>query len=275
MTARRPPSARIRMVVSDIDGTLVTPDKRLTPAALAAAEELRRAGIALCLVSSRGPVGMRPFLAPLRIDRPIAALNGGLICTAGGEIMSRHSLDPATTREAVEELLSREVEPWLFIDYAWLVRRDDTPLVRHEEEVVKTTPVVAPDLSRHYEGVGKIMGVSTDEARLRTVERELSVQLAGRANVHRSSECLVDVTHPLANKGHAARELAHLMDIDIHEVACIGDMNNDIPMLDVAGVAIAMGNAPAEVQGHAHFVTDTNTQDGWARAMERFVLPRA
>jgi hypothetical protein len=275
MTAKRPPSDRIRLVVSDIDGTLVPQDKRVTPDVLAAAQALRRAGIALCLVSSRGPVGMQPFLGPLGIDRPIAALNGGLICTPDGKIMSRHSLAPETTREAVEELLSREVDPWLFIDYEWLVRDGSTPQVRHEAEVVKTVPVVAPDLSRHYEGVGKIMGVSTDAARLRTVERELSVQLAGRANVHRSSEWLVDVTHPLANKGHAARELAALMGIDIHEVACIGDMNNDIPMLDVAGVAIAMGNAPAEVQKHAHFVTDANTHDGWARATERFVLPRA
>ena len=275
MTPPVTPAGGVRLVVSDIDGTLITPERRLTPAARQAADDVRKAGIKLSLVSSRAPRGMMQFVRELRIDTPIAGLNGGLICDPDGTIRERLSLDPETARTAVEFLIAHGVEPWLFIGHDWLVRRDDTPQVRHERDVVRTTPVRVDDFAGHYENVGKIMGVSTDPATLPDVERDLAGVLAGKASVHRSSPIYLDITHPQANKGYAAKELAKLLDIDIRNTACIGDMNNDIPMLKEAGVSIAMGNAPDNVKAHARFVTRPNTQDGWAFAMESFVLSRA
>ncbi|MFW7268121.1 HAD family hydrolase [Gluconacetobacter sp. Hr-1-5] len=269
------PSGRVRMVVSDIDGTLVTPDKRLTHGALDAAKALRAAGITLCLVSSRAPRGMEMFLGPLGIDTPYAGLNGGLVARPDGTILSRLSLAPETTREAVATLHEDDVSAWLFIGRDWLITDLHGPYVARERETVRTDPVVVPDFTGHYHDVGKIMGASTDFPRLAQVESRLAALLAGHASVHRSSEYYLDITHPQANKGYAAMELARLMGVDIGEVACIGDMNNDVPMLDEAGVAIAMGNAPDAVKTHAHFVTAANTADGWAKAMQDYVLPRA
>jgi Cof subfamily protein (haloacid dehalogenase superfamily) len=274
-SGRAAASDRIRLVVSDIDGTLVTRDKRLTPAVLDSARALREAGIALCLVSSRAPRGMEMFLGPLGIDTPRAGLNGGLVTLPDGTIVSRLSLDPDAARQAVDMLQARAVEAWLFIGHDWLVTDPNGPYVARERQTVQTDPVVVSDFSGHYSHIGKIMGASPDYPLLARVEEEIGARLAGRASVHRSSDYYLDITHPQANKGYAALELARLMDVDIREVACIGDMNNDIPMLDEAGVAIAMGNAPDGVKAHAHFVTDTNEQDGWAHAMERYVLPRA
>lgn len=275
MTSPVTPAGDVRLVISDIDGTLITPERKLTPAALQAADDVRAAGIALSLVSSRAPRGMMQFVRELRIDTPIAGLNGGLICDPDGTIRERLSLDPEAARTAVEFLIAHGVEPWLFIGHDWLVRRDDTPQVRHERDVVQTTPVQVDDFAGHYENVGKIMGVSADPATLPDVERALADLLDGKASVHRSSPIYLDITHPRANKGYAAKELAKLLDIDIRNTACIGDMNNDIPMLKEAGVSIAMGNAPDNVKAHARFVTRSNTHDGWAFAMESFVLPRA
>ncbi|MBB2205373.1 Cof-type HAD-IIB family hydrolase [Gluconacetobacter takamatsuzukensis] len=269
------PSGRVRMVVSDIDGTLVTPDKRLTHGVLDAARALRAAGITLCLVSSRAPRGMEMFLGPLENNTPYAGLNGGLVARADGTILSRLSLAPATTREAVGALQEDDVSAWLFIGRDWLVTDPHGPYVARERETVQTEPLVVPDFTGHYHDVGKIMGASTDFPRLAQAEARLAALLAGHASVHRSSDYYLDITHPQANKGYAAMELARLMGVDISEVACIGDMNNDVPMLDEAGVAIAMGNAPDAVKTHAHFVTGANTHDGWAQAMHDYVLPRA
>lgn len=272
---RSGPSGRVRMVVSDIDGTLVTPEKRLTHAVLDAAKALRAAGITLCLVSSRAPRGMEMFLGPLGIDTPYAGLNGGLVARPDGTILSRLSLAPETTREAVGTLHEDDVSAWLFIGRDWLITDPHGPYVARERETVQTDPVVVPDFTGHYHDVGKIMGASTDFPRLAQTEARLATLLAGHASVHRSSDYYLDITHPQANKGFAAMELARLMGVDIGEVACIGDMNNDVPMLDEAGVAIAMGNAPDAVKTHAHFVTAANTADGWAKAMQDYVLPRA
>ena len=99
--------------------------------------------------------------------------------------------------------------------------------------------------------------------------------LGRQVNAHRSSPWYLDVTHPQANKGHAAGRLAAMLGIDPSEVACIGDMHNDIAMLSTAALGIAMGNAPEPVAEAAHFVTDTNERDGWAQAVEELILPRA
>ncbi|GBQ27138.1 HAD family hydrolase [Gluconacetobacter azotocaptans] len=272
--ARAAPSGKIRLVVSDIDGTLVTRDKRLTPAVLAAARSLRAAGVGLCLVSSRAPRGMEMFLGPLAIDTPRAGLNGGLIAMPDGTIVSRLSLDPDAVRQSVEILQAHRVDPWLFIGHDWMVTDPAGPYVARERQVVQTDPVVVPDFDAHTHNVGKIMGASSDYPLLARMEAEIGALLAGRASVHRSSDYYLDITHSRANKGYAALELARLMNVDIGEVACIGDMYNDVPMLDEAGVAIAMGNAPDGVKAHAHFVTASNEQDGWAHAIERYVLPR-
>lgn len=269
------PAGGVRLVVSDIDGTLITPEREITPAAHKAADDLGHAGIRLSLVSSRAPRGMMQYVRALRISTPIAGLNGGLICNADGTIRERLSLAPEAVHRAVEFLIAHDVEPWLFIGHDWLVRKMDTPQVRHEREVVQTTPVQVADFAGHYQDVGKIMGVSPDTAHLPVVERELAALLGREASVHRSSPIYLDITHPRANKGYAAKELARLLDISIHETACIGDMNNDIPMLKEAGVSIAMGNAPENVKALARYVTRPNTQDGWAHAMESFVLSRA
>ena len=93
--------------------------------------------------------------------------------------------------------------------------------------------------------------------------------------MHRSSDYYLDITHPEATKGHATRLLAEKMGVPLGEVACIGDMKNDIPMLSIAGLAIAMGNAREEVSAHAHYRTRGHDEDGWAEAMKKFVLPLA
>ena len=82
----------------------------------------------------------------------------------------------------------------------------------------------------------------------------------------------LDVTHPLANKGHVITALSTLLGIPTTQIATIGDMPNDVLMFAHSGVSIAMGNASPDVQRTARFVTKTNTEEGFAFAMERFVL---
>jgi len=273
--ARGKPSGTIRLVVSDIDGTIIGPDKQLTPATLEAARALRAAGIRLCLVTSRAVPGMEMYLGPLGIDTPRGGLNGGMIVSPAGEILSSLTMGAEDVAAACDMLSVHHVDAWLFRGHDWLVRNVAGPYVDRERRAVKMEPHVVGSFSGYYTGVGKIMGSSTDYALLERMEIEIGAMLRGRASVHRSSDYYLDITHVDANKGYAARELAKVLGVDMREVACIGDMSNDIPMLDLAGLGIAMGNATEQVKAHAHVATAANTEDGWARAMREFVLPRA
>ena len=270
----RPPATRIRLVVSDMDGTLLTPDKQVTAQSLSAAKALRDAGVPLCLVSSRPPGGMEMYFERLGISTPYGALNGGTLFNPDGSIRSHLSLSPQTVMEALDLLDAAQVDTWLFRGHEWLVRNAQDPLVLAESRTVHTTPEQVHDLCVHIHDIGKVTGSTADHAALHALGAAIGHRLGERASVALSSKWFLDITPLHANKGHAVRQLAADYGISVAEVACIGDMNNDIPMLSIAGLAIAMGQATPDVQACAHYISPPNTQEGWARAITDFVLPR-
>ncbi len=263
----------IRLLVSDIDGTLVTRDKELTPRVRAAAGALVRHGTKLVLVSSRPPQGVAIFADALDLQTPRAAFNGGVFTTRAGEVLRAELLAEDAAREALAYLQAQGISPWLFTTDEWLLTDPEGDYVSWEQRTVRMEHRVVEDLARYADRAGKIMAASKDFAKLRACEEELQRRLHGRAAVHRSQDYYLDITHPRANKGEAVREAARLLGVALAETACIGDMHNDLPMFDVAAYRIAMGNAPADMQARADYVTSGNQDSGWAQAVEDFILP--
>ncbi|GBR08985.1 HAD family hydrolase [Acetobacter oeni] len=272
--AKPAPTDTVRLVVTDMDGTLLTPEKQVTHASLDAIAKLNATGVPVCLVSSRAPHGISMYFDALKIRTPYAGLNGAAIFDADGHLISSLSLDAGAVRDAIDMFDVHEIDPWLFCGNDWIVRDASIGYVPHEARVIRTTPHETKDFTPWEGKVGKVTGSSADYDLLERLEGEIGQMLEGRASVARSAPYYLDITPLEANKGHALREMGRLFNIPVHEIACLGDMRNDIPMLSIAGLAIAMGNATDEVASYAHVQTVTNEQDGWARAIEQFVLPR-
>jgi Cof subfamily protein (haloacid dehalogenase superfamily) len=275
---RRLSPAGIRLLVSDVDGTLVTNDKRLTPRVQNAARAVDQAGIAFTITSSRPAFGMRMLIAPLGLKTPIAAFNGGLIVSP--ERLERIEGNPVpvdVARRSIAFLAGRGVGIWVHTEKAWLALDPAGAYVDHEIRTIQTQPSIVTSFDRPgvIDEAYKIVGVSKDFERLAECERELAAELGASATVARSQLYYLDVTHPLANKGHAVRRLSELLGIPAAAVAVIGDGRNDMAMFAVAGLSIAMGNADREVHEAADFVTASNEEDGFALAVERWILPRA
>jgi hypothetical protein len=262
------------LFVSDIDGTLVTPDKLLTPAALEAAAELRAAGVPFTVVSSRPPRGMARIVAALGLTLPFAAFNGGSLVEPGGEVIAAHRLAADAAAGALAVMARHGVKPWVFADDAWLVADTSGPEMVRERRTIGFDATLVADFTAVLGRIDKIVAPSADAALLDAVEAELRAALGGRANVERSQSYYIDVTHPAANKGEAVRALAAQVGADLADTVVIGDMTNDIPMLRIAGFGIAMGQAPEAVKAAAQAVTAANTDDGFAKAVRAFVLPR-
>ncbi len=265
----------IRLLVSDIDGTLVTKEKELTAPVREAARRLSEAGVKLVLVSSRPPRGVALFADALGLRTPRAAFNGGVFTDPTGAVLRARLLDADVAREALGHLQDQGIAPWLFTTEEWLLTDPQGDYVPWEQKTVQMPYRVVPDLAAEAGSAGKIMAASKDFAKIAACEAALQATLEGRAAVHRSQDYYLDITHPDANKGEAVREAARLLDLDLSETACIGDMPNDLPMFGVAGFSIAMGNAPADMRARADYVTIGNEASGWAQAVERFVIPRA
>lgn len=265
----------VRLLVSDVDGTLVTPDKTVSPATIAAARRLHAAGIGLCLVSSRPPRGMAQVLAAVENVAPFAAFNGGAIRSAQAGVIEDHWLATAVVETTLEALASEGIEAWVFAGDDWLIADPNGAKVERERMTVGFDPIVTKNLRAPAAPVGKIVGVSDDHERLAAFGRRLTPKLTREANVGLSQPYYLDITPPAADKGRAVRHLAKLMGASLEATMVIGDMWNDVAMFEVAGSAIAMGQAPDGVKTRAAAVTGSNSEEGWAQAVEAIVLAQA
>ncbi len=266
------PSAKISAVVSDVDGTLMTDDKRLTARARAAVAKLHVRGIIFTIISSRPPRGLRMLLDPLKITAPIGCFNGGVIAGPDLSMITSHLLPPHVARSVVDMLSAREVQPWVFAGTDWLVRQPGAAYVRFEERTVGFGPTIVEDFEAALGDVAKIVGVSADFELLARCERDMRASFRTQASVARSQPYYLDITHPLANKGVALSQIAGLLAVPLAEIAVIGDGGNDVAMFERSGLSIAMGNASPQVRQAADFVAETNGEEGFADAIERFVL---
>jgi hydroxymethylpyrimidine pyrophosphatase-like HAD family hydrolase len=165
-----------------------------------------------------------------------------------------------------------DVQVWVFSGQDWLVRDAHGPYVGFEERTVGFQPTLVDNFGQSLDAANKIVGVSKEFEILAQRERDVRAALAGQATVVRSQSYYLDITHPLANKGVALSEIARLLMVPLPEIATIGDGGNDIAMFQRSGLSIAMGNASPMVQRAADFVTDSNRDDGFANAIERFIF---
>ncbi len=237
----------IALVISDIDGTLITSNHEVTEATKAAAAKLYERGIELALASSRPPRSIVPLADALKLQGAFAAFNGALIIKRDGEVLAR-SVIPAATIARVKTIAdSLGLSVWLYDEKDWWAPRRD-PFVAREEHTSGFSPSVA-----------------------KAVERVLS-ELANEVSASRSKPRFLDVTAYGIHKGTVVVRLAGLLGIPTESVAVIGDGPNDVEMFKQAGLSIAMGQAVDEVRQAADSVTTSNDDEGWARAIEEYVL---
>lgn len=270
----------IRFLVSDVDGTLVDPDKTVTPAAVAAVDDLRAAGVGFAFVSSRPPKGLAAVAKSLGISegdpkRPAAAaFNGGAVLNARLETLSFKALPDADARTVLAMLAAEKIDAWVFTLDEWLVTDPDGHYVAHEQHTVGFAPRVVENFDG-VTGIGKIVGSTPDFDHLARVEAAMAPKLSKDARALRSQNYYLDATHAEANKGGALKTIAAHEGLTLEQMAAIGDMSNDLAMLEIAGLSIAMGNASDAVKAATDVVTASNREDGFAKAIREFVLPRA
>ena len=266
---------RVCLVIADVDGTLVTQDKILTPRAIEAVKKLHDAGILFGITSGRPPRGMKMLIDPLEITEPIAGFNGGVVVKPDLEPVSKQLLPADVAAEVLRAIVKHGLEIFLYTDRDWFVQNADAPHVAREAWTVKFQPTVVPEFDSLTDSVVKVTGVSDDLEAVARCEKDLQQWSAGRVSAARSQPYYLDVTNPKANKGEVVGMFSQLCNIPPSQIATIGDMPNDVLMFKKSGTSIAMGNASPEVQKSATFVTASNEDEGFAKAMERLLQSAA
>jgi Cof subfamily protein (haloacid dehalogenase superfamily) len=273
MTEARPAPPKISLVLADVDGTLLTKDKILTPRAAEAVKALQDRGIQFAITSGRPPRGMAMLIEPLALRTPIAGFNGGVFVKPDLSVIESRTLDPAAAHQTVDLILDQKLDVWVYTADEWLIRDPDAPHVARETRTVKfEAKVVQAFTEDHLAHAVKIVGISDDLGRVAACEKRAQKELGDQASAARSQPYYLDVTHPNANKGAVVASLSKFLDVPCEEIATLGDMPNDILMFRKSGFSIAMGNSSDEVKAQATAVTDSNAEDGFAKAIEAYIL---
>jgi Cof subfamily protein (haloacid dehalogenase superfamily) len=267
------PRQTTRLFLADVDGTLVTQDKVLTSRAIAAVAKLKQAGILFAITSGRPPRGMSMLIEPLELTTPIAGFNGGVFVRPDMSVIEQRVIPDDVTPAVIDVLGTHGMEVWVYRGADWFIRDPQAPHVARETWTVKFEPTVVQSFTSVSDGVAKIVGVSDDYGAVQKAVDAVRDRFGDHVSAARSQPYYADVTHPDANKGSVARYLSKTCHIPAEQIATIGDQPNDVLMFAHSGLSIAMGNASAEVQKAARRVTTSNQDEGFANAVERFILP--
>jgi Cof subfamily protein (haloacid dehalogenase superfamily) len=263
---------KISLVLADVDGTLVNEQKVLTKRALAAVQHLREAEIRFAITSGRPPRGMAMLLDDLRLDTPIAGFNGGLFVTPQLAVIEQKVLPEDIAAQALELIRACELDAWVYRGNDWLITKADAPHVAREARTVQFKPTIVADVGEKLGQIAKIVGVSDDHEKVQRCETAAQSAFGQHATANRSQPYYVDITHKDANKGAVVEFVSRHLEVPAMQIATIGDQPNDVLMFKRSGFSIAMGNASDQVKEQASVTTDSYSDEGFAKAMERFIL---
>lgn len=261
---------KISLVISDVDATLITPEHEITARAARAVRELRKQGIHFTMASSRPPRGLYDFAGLLDLSEPFAAFNGGVIQKRTGETLLAHVLSRDVCEAAYQITERFGINLWVYCDHLWHVDRV-TKFVEREQHTIGFEATVETNLREAFGTAAKLVMVG-DPALVAEAEPVALAEFGAQVSATKSKPRFLDITAKEAHKGTVVTRLAGVLEIPTEEVAVIGDGLNDVLMFERAGFSIAMGQASEEVKQAASVVGKANTEEGFADAMERFVL---
>lgn len=261
---------KIRLLLVEVDGALLTPEGRLTAAARDAVDDLRAAGIDLAITSARCPRGLRGLVEPLQLTTPLAAFDGGRLVRPDLSTLEQHPIEDACAVAILACVERHGLDAWVYQDDDWLVRRVDAHVI-HEQATIGLSPAIVEGWEGLIQTAIKIVASGEPDA-LARCEAELQ-DLSAHVSTTRSGPFQLCMMHPRANPGEVAKALSRRLEIPAEAIATIGGLPSDILMFRESGLSIAMGQARACAQRQAHFITRSNSDEGFAYAVETWILP--
>lgn len=267
----------IKLIALDIDQTLLNSQSKITEDTKLALQKALQQGIKIVLCSGRPLAGVSPFLKELGVssdEQYVITYNGALIETVSGKILSRQILTNADYRRIVKYVNDNDMQ--------YYVLDDDSNVYTSNHDINRIAVVQAwensagifvrePDeLASDFE-IAKAAIVGEKET-LDQYEQAVKDEFADEYYVVRAGANFIEIMHPEVNKGEGLTTLADILHLSSDEIMAFGDEKNDLPMFDFVGSAVAMGNGSDIAKEHAKYVTDTNDNDGIAKALKKYVL---
>jgi len=267
----------IKLIALDVDQTLLNSQGIITTETKNALKKALQQGIKIVLCSGRPLAGVKPFLQELGVDgndQYVITYNGAIIETVSGKILSKQILNNSDYRRIVKYVTANDLQ--------YYVLDDDSNVYTSNHDINRIAVVQAwensagiyvrePDeLAADFE-IAKAAIVG-EKKTLDNCEQAVKSEFSKDYYVVRAADNFLELMHQNVNKGNGLTQLSELLNIQPDEVMAFGDEQNDLPMFKFAGTAVAMGNGSQLAKAHADYITDTNDNDGIAKALNRIIF---
>lgn len=261
----------IRIVFSDVDGTLLNSQHQITPDTLRALNALREKGIPFVIISARSPSGIEPIVREYGLQCSIVSYSGSLILDENRRVVYHRGMSRA---EAAEVLAFAEHQKfhmtWCAYSFdEWITPDRTDPRIVREESIVKATARQGGIGDVTADEVHKLLFIC-DPAQTDAIEAALKAQFPQHSIV-KSSDILLEIMPGGTTKAQAVQTLCELRGISPADAAAFGDNYNDVEMLELVGHGWLMGNAPEPLKQRLPNHTADHDRDGIARVLEGYL----
>lgn len=269
----------IRLILSDIDGTILDSQHQLDSGLFDVITDLKESSIPFILASARSPQGIFPIVEELNLaDSPIAAYNGALIVEGKKEdyqILIEHGLNKSDVKRILDLLAVNypHISVNIYSGSDWMATQLDR-WVEIEAAITKENPQlieVATLLEDSSKPIHKLLLIAETEE-IQDFFTDLQEIPFEDTSFYLSKDNYLEVTSQSVSKENALLEMANYYQVPLEETMAIGDNFNDLPMLTLAGLGVAMGNAPEAVKQGADCITLSNLEQGASKAIKLHVL---
>jgi len=267
----------IKIVSIDIDGTLLNDQHEVTPAVHQAITMALEQGTKIVITTGRPLTGVRPILDELGItgsDQYVITHNGGLMQTADGSKILFATPLSLTNWKMINQFM-RANSTYIQVesqDSAYTTNHRVHPWASFENSLVNL-PLYVLENDEALQDVEIIKGIANAEVNeLDEIQARIPASISGAVSVIRSTANNLEFINKQASKGNALIALARELGVDMSQTMAIGDQENDLTMIEVAGVGVAMENAIDRIKGVATVQTASNNDSGVAKALEKYVL---
>ena len=264
---------RAQLLAIDVDGTLLTTGYQLTAVTREAVQQVSAQGVHVVLASARSPRALHTIREELEITGLAICYTGALTCRISpdphvpSEVVIEQRMSLSSAHHVLSRALQRGISVGWYVGDCWYIPRWDAALQR-ESRLTGAPPIVEPDLAHITEAPHKLLAIAAEPAFLSELSL-LASTLPADCRGQFSLANYLEITHQGVDKATALAALGHQLGITPADMVAIGDGENDVALLRLVGLGIAMGNAPPSVRAVADWVTDTNNRDGVALAIER------
>lgn len=261
----------IKLVVADIDGTIYTPEKGITSEVRKTIIDLQKQGIMFAIATGRTYLSAKYIANLIGIKCPLICYQGGLIKSYEGEMLDVKYLNEDIAREIIKNFRTRNIHLNVYVDDKLYVENDDDYIKDYiGDKGIDYFKVNSFD-ELDFRKLNKMLAIKYDEKFIDNLIRELQTKYP-EIYVVKSFVYFCEIANKQATKGNAIKFLAKKYGFSEKEVLAIGDQNNDVEMIETAGIGVAMGNGTIQIKNKADYITDTVENNGFVNAIEKFVL---